>query len=112
MRALTPDAGVAFDQAAPPLLTGHACEGGGYTQRPFDPAPLLPVPALLPIELSAPPPSLPFVRSVAVAMSAGPLLVPLPVALTDELPVLLEFRSVELQAARLMVISPAISMPW
>jgi hypothetical protein len=67
-------------------------------QRPFHVTPLLPVPALLPIELSAPPPALPFVRSDAAAMSAEP--------------VLPEFQPVELQAARLMAISTAIGTPW
>jgi hypothetical protein len=75
-------------------------------QRLFDPAPLLPVPALLPAELSAPPPLLPLVRSVALAMSArGPLAVD-PI---DELPLLPDCMSVELQAAKPMAISPAIS---
>jgi hypothetical protein len=41
---------------------------------------------------------LPFVRSVAAAVSAEPRLAPLPVALIEELPVLPEFRSVELDA--------------
>jgi hypothetical protein len=83
--------------------TGDARDHAAKDQRLAGATPLLPVPALLPIELSAPPPLLPFVRSVALAVSA---VAPLLVAPADELP---EYVPVELQAARLIAIAPAIS---